>query len=330
MEILNLGGANDESAQLPSKKRLKVAKAAIGIGGLAALTGLGSTLAANITLNSDAPVEFGQGVAQTAACDADGFAITPVSYYDANLSTFRLDYVQVTGLNLVPIGADIANSNNIGTSSVSYAFMDGTAIAAHPGQYYDASAISNATLSPKGDGWVNTCDQVVLDFKAYTDDIKYVGYTLDGYTAIDKGDPLPNTVSSPLFWSVDNYNITHPSGQGGGQHNSDIAIIFDSTHDESNYGTAMNDFDSYGSIDYESPADTDGTGYVEESSFKFYTYDGHASGEANSNYWTDPSAGAISKITVESMKYFPSNYINGNQENNSTAFGGGYLGVNPN
>ena len=328
MEILNLGGANDESAQLPSKKRLKVAKAAIGIGGLAALTGLGSTLAATITLNSDAPVEFGQGVAQTAACDADGFAITPVSYYDANLSTFRLDYVQVTGLNLVPIGADIANSNNIGTSSVSYAFMDGTAIAAHPGQYYDASAISNATLSPKGDGWVNTCDQVVLDFKAYTDNTDYVGNTLDGYTAIDKGDPLPNTVSSPLFWSVDNYNITHPSGLGGGQHNSDIAIIFDATSGASNSGTLDNNYDDVSTIEYTTP-NLNGTPnvYTDNSTFRFYTYDGHASGEANSNNWRDPSAGAISKITVESMKYFPSNY---SQASNGSYGTGGYLGVNPN
>ena len=328
MEILNLGGANDESAQLPSKKRLKVAKAAIGIGGLAALTGLGSTLAATITLNSDAPVEFGQGVAQTAACDADGFAITPVSYYDANLSTFRLDYVQVTGLNLVPVGSDFSTATGTG-SSISYSqYSDITAIAAHPGQYYDASAISNATLSPKGDGWVNTCDQVVLDFKAYTDDIKYVGYTLDGYTAIDTGTSLPNTTSSPLFWRVNNYNITHPSGLGGGQHNSDIAIIFDATSGASNSGTLDNNYDDVSTIEYTTP-NLNGTPnvYTDNSTFRFYTYDGHASGEANSNNWRDPSAGAISKITVESMKYFPSNY---SQASNGVYGTGGYLGVNPN
>ena len=321
MEILNLGGANDESAQLPSKKRLKVAKAAIGIGGLAALTGLGSTLAANITLNSDAPVEFGQGVAQTAACDADGFAITPVSYYDANLSTFRLDYVQVTGLNLVPVGSDFSTATGTG-SSISYSqYSDITAIAAHPGQYYDASAISNATLSPKGDGWVNTCDQVVLDFKAYTDDIKYVGYTLDGYTAIDTGASLPNTVSSPLMWKVHNNDIVDPLG-GYNQANSDVAIIFDATDDASNYGTLDNDYDDVWSIGYDSP-----NVYTDNSTFRFYTYDGHASGEANSNNWRDPSSGAISKITVESMKYFPSNY---SQASNGVYGTGGYLGVNPN
>ncbi len=323
MEILNLGGANDESAQLPSKKRLKVAKAAIGIGGLAALTGLGSTLAANITLNSDAPVEFGQGVAQTAACDADGFAITPVSYYDANLSTFRLDYVQVTGLNLVPVGSDFSTATGTG-SSISYSqYSDKTAIAAHPGQYYDASAISNATLSPKGDGWVNTCDQVVLDFKAYTDNTDYVGNTLDGYQAVYDHTSLPNTTSSPLFWSVDDDHITTPTQNDSGQYNTDVAIIFDATNGESNYGTLNNNYDYVADIWYDSP-----NVYTDNSTFKFFNLNGHyIDPEKNNGSWRDPSAGAISKITVESMKYFPSNY---SQASNGSYGTGGYLGVNPN
>jgi hypothetical protein len=113
VEILNLGnGSEDSSAQAsPKSKKLKVAKAAIGIGTIASFAGLGSTLAANITLNDDQNVEFGQGVAQTAACDADGFTITPISYYDPDSSTFRLDYVEVSGLNLIPEGADASTAS---------------------------------------------------------------------------------------------------------------------------------------------------------------------------------------------------------------------------
>jgi hypothetical protein len=42
---------------------------------------LGSTLAASITLNTTGNVEFGQGVAQTAACDEE-ILVTPISAFD--------------------------------------------------------------------------------------------------------------------------------------------------------------------------------------------------------------------------------------------------------
>ena len=317
MEILNLGSGSDESAKLLSKKRLKVAKSAIGIGGLAALTGLGSTFAANISLNDGAnSVEFGQGVAQTAACDEDGFTITPVSYYDADLSAFRLDYVEVSGLNLIPIGADLANSD---ASSTTYAFVDSTSMAAHPGQYLDSSGI-----------WTNTCDQVVLDFKAYTDDIDYVGNTLDGYQAIDDGTTLPNTTSSPLMWTVGDNDISNPAA-GDYSGNSDIAIIFDASLGNSNYGTTDNNWAVVNRIEYTEPSDTDGTGYVKESSFRFFNIYGHYNDAAHVYSWNDPAAGAIAKITVESMKYFPSTYVNGYEYNSDPAdpslTGYAYLGV---
>ena len=320
MEILNLGGASDESAKLPSKKRLKVAKSAIGIGGLAALTGLGSTLAANISLNDGAnSVEFGQGVAQTAACDEDGFTITPVSYYDADLSAFRLDYIEVSGLNLIPIGSDESLSSGSGADTTYTQYGDTTAVAAHPGQYYGNDNV-----------WTNTCDQVVLDFKAYTDSLDYVGNTLDGYTALENSAPLPNTVSSPLMWAVNNDDVVNPIADNW-QANSDIAIIFDATNDGSNYGTQNTLNNNYDYINFTLPTDTGGTGFVKASSFQFFTSWGHhydeLYGDDNSGYWHDPAAGAISKITVESMKYFPSDY---DQAGNGTNGNGGYLGVNPN
>ena len=76
MDILNLGGA-PEPSERPSKKKLKVV---IGIGLLAGFMGMGSTLAATITLNGNAAVEFGQGVQYVTACD-DAITVTPTSKF---------------------------------------------------------------------------------------------------------------------------------------------------------------------------------------------------------------------------------------------------------
>jgi hypothetical protein len=324
VEILNLGnGSEDSSAQAsPKSKKLKVAKAAIGIGTIASFAGLGSTLAANITLNDDQNVEFGQGVAQTAACDADGFTITPISYYDPDSSTFRLDYVEVSGLNLIPEGADAATAAYDASAydgSYSYSeYADTTAVAAHPGQYYDASALS--TIDPDGDFWVNTCDNVVLDFKAYTDDTNYSTNTVDGYAISDESDGLtiPNTISSPLFWSVDANGaggVTNYDNTAEGYAHT-IAFAFDSAYDPannlSNYGTAGPDLFT---MFYQRASNDDigfgSAGYSANSSFRFFTGGGHYSasiGYSDDDYDMDPIAGAISKITVESLKYFPSDY----------------------
>ena len=75
MDILNLGGINEPSER-PSKKKLKVI---IGIGLLAGVMGMGSTLAATITLNSG-NVEFGQGQTATVGCD-DQIDVTPTSNF---------------------------------------------------------------------------------------------------------------------------------------------------------------------------------------------------------------------------------------------------------
>lgn len=106
MEILNLGGASEE-VPTPNKSRKpnKKFKIALGIGVLAVMTGLGSTLAANISLNGGGAVEFGQGVAITAACNGDApITLTPTSTFtnteDAETSIFALSGVVISGINL--------------------------------------------------------------------------------------------------------------------------------------------------------------------------------------------------------------------------------------
>ena len=73
MSVLNF----DQDGKSKSRKPLKVL---LGIGGLAAVVTLASTLAASININSG-PVEFGQGVASTTACDSE-LTITPQSEFD--------------------------------------------------------------------------------------------------------------------------------------------------------------------------------------------------------------------------------------------------------
>lgn len=53
----------------------------LGIGALVGVIAIGSTLAASINLNNSGPVEFGQGVAQTVACDSDGINLKPESTF---------------------------------------------------------------------------------------------------------------------------------------------------------------------------------------------------------------------------------------------------------
>jgi len=68
----------------------------IGAGIMVAVMGLSSTLAGTITLNAGQTVEFGQGVVNTAACDAS-IKVTPTSSFDGDTFT-------VTGLTLQDIG----------------------------------------------------------------------------------------------------------------------------------------------------------------------------------------------------------------------------------
>jgi hypothetical protein len=80
MSILNFDDGKKpkrNSNNLSSRKRFK---AILGVGAIVLSISLGSTLAANINLNAGVPVEFGQGVATTMACD-DSVFITPNSEF---------------------------------------------------------------------------------------------------------------------------------------------------------------------------------------------------------------------------------------------------------
>ena len=281
-----------------ASKKSKSYKKALRVGGAVSLVGVGSTFAANITLNSDQNVEFGQGVAQTLSCD-DQVSINPVSYYDNTSGTFRLDYVEVSGINLIPVGA--ISGTYDASASPQYQYADASAIAAHPGQYLD---------SENNNTWTNTCDQVVLDFKAFTDQTKYSTNTLDGYDSVyNHASATPNTISSPLLWSVDSEagdGVVH--GQYDWAFNPNFAVVFNGYENDTNKGALPVRDGITDNFQVQYPSSDGGTGYVKEASFKFFPFGGHFNLNNIGTSSNDPAAGAISKITVESMKYFPTDY----------------------
>jgi hypothetical protein len=263
---LNLESFSDDSQKKKSKTKYK---AALGVGSVVSLFGIGSTLAANISLNGGGNVEFGQGVATTAACDEDGFTITPVTSYYNNVGAFKVDQVQISGINLTPQGTGYASAG-YGTQN--------EAIAAHPGEYWDGAT------------WVRTCDGVVLDFKAYTDDTNYLARTSYEYGATSA------SLSNPVGWyqwdGDDTYNLS-----------PGFAIILDTNESglaDSNYASDSVTGDINNS--YGGPWDFDwsynGDINTDNSSFYFYVQDNNAK----------TLAGSISKITVQSMANFPSDY----------------------
>jgi len=77
MSLLNFGESDRGPAAPRSKKPLKLI---LGIGALAGVIAIGSTLAANINLNTGVPTEFGQGVASATACDGE-ILVTPFSTF---------------------------------------------------------------------------------------------------------------------------------------------------------------------------------------------------------------------------------------------------------
>jgi hypothetical protein len=172
--------AVDAATVVTPAKKSKTRRNVMIASGVVGLAGIGSTLAANINLNSGNNVEFGQGVARTAACDEDGFTINPVTYFDNTISKFRVQQVEISGLDLTPAGTGW-NDSDLGSTYADQA----AAKAAHPGEYY-----------VHGGTWHRTCDNVVLDFKAYTDDANYAGYTLDGLTNNSN-----SSIASPVAWS---------------------------------------------------------------------------------------------------------------------------------
>jgi len=82
----------------------KQVKIAIGIFAMVGSITLGTTLAANISLNGGGNVEFGQGVAATTACDDDGISVTPFSTFfnEDGAGSHKLTSIRISGIDSRP------------------------------------------------------------------------------------------------------------------------------------------------------------------------------------------------------------------------------------
>ncbi|CAB4946431.1 MAG: hypothetical protein F2853_00670 [Actinobacteria bacterium] len=173
MEILKF-----ENSSRPVRKKSSSSKVMLGLAGIAAVALLGSTLAANISLNSGAGVEFGQGVALTTACDSDitstptatfanaagggGFNFTTVAFTNVSSAclgkTFTLKAygdTSATPLNLATVTSTAYNqatfvfTTSTTTSpgiSGSVGVYGGTASLGFQGTQATAGAVSKLTL----------------------------------------------------------------------------------------------------------------------------------------------------------------------------------------
>ena len=169
MEILKF-----ENSSRPVRKKSSSSKVMLGLAGIAAVALLGSTLAANISLNSGSGVEFGQGVALTSACDSDGITATPSATFvnAASAGGFNFSTVAFSGISsaclektftLKAYGDTSATPLNIATvSSTAYnqatfkytttattsPGISGSGIAVYTGTYTLAFAGTQATSGP--------------------------------------------------------------------------------------------------------------------------------------------------------------------------------------
>jgi hypothetical protein len=96
MEILKFEG----SSRAPLKQR-KGFRVVLGITVMGVFAALGSTLAANITINTSNAVEFGQGLSAAAACDSEISVRPRASFTNGSdtAGTFMLASLEFGGLN---------------------------------------------------------------------------------------------------------------------------------------------------------------------------------------------------------------------------------------
>lgn len=118
MSLLNFD--NNNSVAPRSKKPLKLL---LGIGAVVGAITLGPTLAASINLGSSAPIEFGQGLALTTACDNE-ILLTPNSTFinDESGGAFKLTSIKVSEIDLDACSGKDFTIKVFGSSPTALAF----------------------------------------------------------------------------------------------------------------------------------------------------------------------------------------------------------------
>ena len=110
MSILNLEYSGGSGGRAPRNKR--AVKVWVGVGLVAAVLGVGSTLASTITLNNGKPTEFGQGYTSSVYCGGNQqtVQVTPKSVFDNTTNDFYLGAITVSGIPAACAGVDFSLS----------------------------------------------------------------------------------------------------------------------------------------------------------------------------------------------------------------------------
>ena len=161
----------------PAARPRKNLRLILGVGTVAAVIGIGSTLASNISLNGGGNAEFGQGVATTAACDSN-IEITPITeFMNSEIqseSRYPMQSINLQGIDLTPEGWDLT-LDPAGLDPNFNPSLD-------PEERSWDSGFENRAGTYKNESGdiVNTCEGKVLLLRAYTNNADYSGYTVDG------------------------------------------------------------------------------------------------------------------------------------------------------
>lgn len=170
---------------VPTPRPRKNLRLLLGVGTIAAVVGISSTLASSITLNGGDNIEFGQGVLTTAACDSS-ITFTPFSEFanaaDAADAKYLMSSIRISDIDLTPEGWDLS----LPTPALHENFNPNSDPELRS---WDSGSEEYAGKYKKSDGtWANTCEGKVLQLRAYTNQSDYASYTVVG-----------NSTDSPLW-----------------------------------------------------------------------------------------------------------------------------------
>lgn len=185
MEILNFQNGSNGSR----KNRGRIATI---VAGAFLVAMVGSTFAANITINSTGTLEYAQGVTQATACD-NAINVVPTNRFinSSGSGAFYLETVTVTDTRTASSSTGLGNC--IGK--------------------YLKIGIYNDTTGPLTWGSVTSCDVPVSAFSAsgsgYTNGITQTGMSCSGlqFTTVTNGFAL-STSSTPSLAAANIYKIT--------------------------------------------------------------------------------------------------------------------------
>jgi hypothetical protein len=186
--MLNLNSGVEETPQNPNptaqtkirKKIGTVPKIVFGAALLLVIPMLGNTLAGTITINNvGGKVEFGQGVAQTVACDGTGVTISPAASYASGTQRFNISSIAITGIHVADSATACA-----GKTLKLYVVDTATALA----DYVDGTSIDNISIAVGNTGGFTTSTS---------------GVTISGSSGTGTGETVTVTITSPVYSASD-------------------------------------------------------------------------------------------------------------------------------